>query len=549
MTPLGEDGLLQAQEEWEVRQLVTPRPTTSLDEAIQSVTRASESATSSLLAMPWDIGFAGMVLGSSPVIPMGLLEPKAPASKTIIGVEDEVAESPMDMDDKQVEKWTVAKVRKTMQQEDVEERRKAYDQWLVVISLFGPSNRVVQDLDHMGDGMLDDLFAKKKTGTLKVRVSSVLLYIRWCQSRALQPFPMAVRQVYWYVDDLRKSGAPATRASSFRSAVAFMKGVFNVENADLILDSALISGSCHRNFMTKRILKQRDALKVDHVGILETILTQADNLQEKVFAGHCLLCLYGRLRFGDSQNIQEEPQLEEEFLEAGISMHKTDSLHGRARRMLPVAAPAIGVTKTNWAADFLQARKDAGLRGGPERPFMPAPLLGGGWSPGKLKTPEAGMWLREILQKYSIVKLDLTNTGSHSLKATTLAWLAKAGVAEKTRRMLGYHVKPADRSMVIYSRDALASGLEALRDVVLQIALGKFLPDKGRSGRWAGREKVQEIEEIESDQSDDSEVLEEKSPGVDSASGQQDRSVASEQESDTSGGDSDETEGEESQDG
>ena len=159
------------------------------------------------------------------------------------------------------------------------------------------------------------------------------------------------------------------------------------------------------------------------------------------------------------------------------------------------------------------------------------------------------MWLREILQKYSIVKLDLTNTGSHSLKATTLAWLAKAGVAEKTRRMLGYHVKPADRSMVIYSRDALASGLEALRDVVLQIALGKFLPDKGRSGRWAGREKVQEIEEIESDQSDDSEVLEEKSPGVDSASGQQDRSVASEQESDTSGGDSDETEGEESQDG
>lgn len=498
MTPLGEDGLLQAQEEWEVRQLVTPRPTTSLDEAIQSVTRASESATSSLLAMPWDIGFAGMVLGSSPVIPMGLLEPKAPASKTIIGVEDEVAESPMDMDDKQVEKWTVAKVRKTMQEEDVEERRKAYDQWLVVISLFGPSNRVVQDLDHMGDGMLDDLFAKKKTGALKVRVSSVLLYIRWCQSRALQPFPMAVRQVYWYVDDLRKSGAPATRASSFRSAVAFMKGVFNVENADLILDSALISGSRHRNFMTKRILKQRDALKVDHVGILESILTQADNLQEKVFAGHCLLCLYGRLRFGDSQNIQEEPQLEEEFLEAGISMHKTDSLHGRARRMLPVAAPAIGVTKTNWAADFLQARKDAGLRGGPERPFMPAPLLGG-WSPGKLKTPEAGMWLREILQKYSIVKLDLTNTGSHSLKATTLAWLAKAGVAEKTRRLLGYHVKPADRSMVIYSRDALASGLEA-----------------------AGREKVQEIEEIESDQSDDSEVLEEKSPGVDSASGQQD---------------------------
>ena len=384
-------GLLQAQKECEGRHQETSGPATSLEEAIRGATRTSKSATVGLLAMPWETGFAGMVLGSSPVVQMDLLEPKVPPFEQVIEVSDEAVKTHMDIDDEPVATWVVNRARKSMQQEEAEERRKAYDQWLVVISMFGSSNRVVRDLDQMGEEMLDDLFAKKKTGTLKVRVSSVLLYARWCQSKAMQPFPLTVKQVYWYVDDLRKSGAPATRAASFRSAVAFMKGVFEIDNADLILDSALISGSCHRNFMTKRILKQRDALKVEHVAVLETVLAQGNSLQEKVFAGHCLLCLYGRLRFGDSQHIQEEPRLEEEFLEAGISMHKTDSLHGRARRMLPVAAPAIGVTKTNWAADFLQARKDAGLRGGPGRPFMPAPLMGGGWSPDKLKTPEAGI--------------------------------------------------------------------------------------------------------------------------------------------------------------
>lgn len=74
--------------------------------------------------------------------------------------------------------------------------------------------------------------------------------------------------------------------------------------------------------------------------------------------------------------------------------------------------------------------------------------------------------------------------GAHSLKATALSWLAKAMAPEKVRRLLGYHVKPKDRSVVIYSRDALAEGLEILTNVIKEIREGRFKPDAPRNQRW-----------------------------------------------------------------
>ena len=68
-------------------------------------------------------------------------------------------------------------------------------------------------------------------------------------------------------------------------------------------------------------------------------------------------------------------------------------------------------------------------------------------------------------------KLDMSNVGAHSMKATALSWMAKAMVSEKLRRLMGYHVKPKDTSLVIYSRDALAGGLDALMKVIKDIRM------------------------------------------------------------------------------
>ena len=169
---------------------------------------------------------------------------------------------------------------------------------------------------------------------------------------------------------------------------------------------------------------------------------------------------------GDSQGIENEPQVLRGYLEGGAAIHKTDGLRGRARRVLPVVAPVVGVSGMAWADEFLKLRHLAGLKALPGVPFLPTPVVGGGWSTAKLTTPEATVWLCEILQRYSGTS-SLGNVGAHSLKATAL-----------------YHVKPKDKSVMIYSRDALTEGLETLTGIIEKIKKLEFRPDAPRNQRW-----------------------------------------------------------------
>ena len=49
----------------------------------------------------------------------------------------------------------------------------------------------------------------------RLLLSAMMLYVRWARAKGLDPFPLPEDQCYAYVDQLRRDGAPATRASSF----------------------------------------------------------------------------------------------------------------------------------------------------------------------------------------------------------------------------------------------------------------------------------------------------------------------------------------------
>ena len=464
----------------------------NVDEVIEEAVSKIRPCAPNALKMPWEIGFVGMVLGDgnpffSPGGSVGLLEPRGSVPK--IDLEEKVTHNEPEEKTDALTKLFGGTRRRPMKLEEAERRDKVKNHWLVLIRVMGENTPIYGMIDADGEEVLDDVFAKKKTGTLEVRASALMLYVRWCQAKGFSPFPVSEALAYVYVDELRKNNAPPTRANSFRSALAFCKGALLLQNIDEILMSSRVTGSAHRSFLNKRLLKQRDALTVCQVQVLEHVVCGSFPLKDRVFAGHCLLCVYGRLRFGDSQNIEEEPVLEEDFVECGISMHKTVHLAGRSRRLLPVVAPTVGVTGEDWGASFLEARSEATLRAWPGLPFLPAPVLGGEWSLGKLQTTEAAMWLCELLHRHGVPKEHLTNVGAHSLKATALSWLAKAGVDEKLRRLLGYHVKPKDSSVVLYSRDALAGSLAELMRVVEAIRTGKFRPDVSRQADGSRRQR------------------------------------------------------------
>ena len=73
-----------------------------------------------------------------------------------------------------------------------------------------------------------------------------------------------------------------------------------------------------------------------------------------------------------------------------------------------------------------------------------------------------------------------------SFKATLLSWSAKrATFTDAERRRMGHHVDPADKSMLLYSRDAYASLAVKIRLMLDDIIKKKFQPDLSRVARIA----------------------------------------------------------------
>jgi hypothetical protein len=74
--------------------------------------------------------------------------------------------------------------------------------------------------------------------------------------------------------------------------------------------------------------------------------------------------------------------------------------------------------------------------------------------------------------------------GTHSLKATWLSILAKAGCDGDLRRLAGYHTDPSAKMALEYSRDAQAPVLMAMEAAATAMTHGLFDPDVSRAKRW-----------------------------------------------------------------
>ena len=96
-----------------------------------------------------------------------------------------------------------------------------------------------------------------------------------------------------------------------------------------------------------------------------------------------------------------------------------------------------------------------------------------------------GLRLREVLVQYADYSAeDMQDVASRSLKDTQLSWCARAGLPHGIRRLFGGHAKINDFSMLLYSRDAMATPVGWLKAVLTAVASGNVDPHVTWSGRW-----------------------------------------------------------------
>ena len=328
----------------------------------------------------------------------------------------------------------------------------------------------------------------KASTTISKRVSSLKLYAAWHETTGQPDYNFFTEPAIWrYLVHLHSDKAPASRASALREAVNFFGGVFNV-NVVPIHASSRLRGMAVKQLRTKKAARQRKPLSVQMVKALEQFLDKnsAEPVFESVIAGAALFAVYSRSRVGDLSRCATDPTVDvilaerRGYVETVFLEHKTAK--PGTRRALPITAPAYGILDTCWGQQWAAAREAFGLSAPTAGSLLPALDKELQFLNVPFRTPEFAVAFRSLLMKLDFTPELLENIGAHSLKATALSWCAKYGIDRESRRMLGYHATPGDKSMDAYARAPLSGPLRELERVVAAIRAGTFIPDATQSG-------------------------------------------------------------------
>jgi hypothetical protein len=405
--------------------------------------------------------------------------------------------------------WTSvsARVSKLLDKRDDEgERNYAIRKWRTIIQTAPKHTAIGRTLlqciwdlhvDDQLNSTLLDVFSTKSTKTILNRANRFSHFVIWCTSKNLAPIPVQEHIVYLYLYDNNWKGP--TSADSFKQSLAFAGSVVGVDGALDACQSQRIAGFCKRKFLEKRPLKQARVLTTDQVKCLENMVigdgAEYFDLLDRIMAGHCLYILYARSRWSDGlrPNSIVIDKLEDDsgYYQADTLISKTSTTVQKKTRFLPLTGPLKGLNDVMWIDTWMKLRAQAKLKSPDGRnPLICSVTSSGQFTDRPLSASQASKWLRDILILNGYKRDNVINVSSHSLKATLLSWLAKAGVSLQVRQILGYHVTGSSQSALRYSRDELASPLRELDRVLEMIRSGQFKPDASRSGYLAPAAKV-----------------------------------------------------------
>ena len=306
-------------------------------------------------------------------------------------------------------------------------------------------------------------------------------------SKSLQCFRSPSKKLICY---MRREGAPVSRVSRFVQALGFACGTLGAKVSD-VLESPRVKGACSNT--QPRQVHKKVPLTVAEVVFLET-LAASSACVDAIIAGFVCFALHCRLRWSDAMRSEEEPVLDAPegrgFVETSLYSYKT--VAAMKFRLLPVVAVLPGMSKLDWAGNWLRNRRDHNLVASRNCPLQPAPVSTGGWSALPFEPMHGAMWLREKLAGMHVPVSRLSDIATHSLKATVLSWLSRAACPQDLQRRAGYHMSTFEKSALEYERDGQSAVLHFIEGVYECIIHAMFSPDASRSGRWSGCRSVEE---------------------------------------------------------
>ena len=336
------------------------------------------------------------------------------------------------------------------------------------------------------------LCGSRSPNTVAKRASSLVNFCIWHKTFFYQkpPFPLDSEDVAEYIWEKHQDGMPYSTLSSFLEAVNFAVHVMGLplNRPEAPIVSAFTRGVLEQAAPKRPVRKQARPLKVSEVIMLEEMLNNESlDVYDRYAAGAFLFAIFARCRWSDLRSVHDwelDIDCSQDKLVGFISFstfsYKTAAQVAKHGLPMPLIAPIWGLCAPAWGMTWKKVAEAVSLdfANFGKRAVLPAPNKDGKWGQRSVTTEEASRWLIELLTAHGG---DITDVSTHSLKATTLSWLAKAGSDPHHRTILGHH-SSGKGSLEVYSRDMLSAPLRTLEDILRQIRIGALHPDLTRSG-------------------------------------------------------------------
>ena len=272
-------------------------------------------------------------------------------------------------------------------------------------------------------------------------------------------------------------------------ALTWFSRVAALENLSVTLQSALVKSFLVASSPSER--RESMPLPLSFVVWLERLVCLPTTPPAEVhFAGTVPVCTWSALRWGDATWVPPSRLviLPDQSAAVGVALRTKTT-----RRSMPfgfVLSGLSGTPSASWAARFmsvLQQIVSDTLSDQPGRTldFLPAVLSGPSDRPriaSPMKRELAVPRLLGLLTRFwsehlpGQVPPEFRLYGSHSCKATTLAWSRQLNLDKTLRQLQGHHrLSGPDRSVELYGRDDVAPQLLLQRQLISRIR-GGFRP-------------------------------------------------------------------------
>jgi len=344
-------------------------------------------------------------------------------------------------------------------------------------------------MDRPGLGrLLSGFFSNRDPLTLSRHRVAMEHYMSWLeQSGRARLLPSTVGDAQVYLDSLWSEGVAGSRSIQYFKTCLFLGHVVGIEELRGLEKSSVVAGYVTQARRRVRHRLKRRPLTAAEVAKLEGIVCNEErDIQSRLVAGSLLCGLFARARWHELGAITRLELIGEgmgSFIEIETATVKIAAQHLRGRAAFCMTATGHGVHSFNtWSSAWLALRDKEGLRAESPGGVIESPCEDGTWKGVPMTVGRARSWMAYLLE----VPND-TLIGTHSLKATLLAWANLAGLSDESRRAMGYHSGAAGKKSAmieLYGRDSQAAAARITSQLVAAVRRGLLDPDAQRGKQY-----------------------------------------------------------------